>query len=84
VDESHGVSLIGCGPSVQRRELDYQGLRQPHTAALHLGTDWPHPQMHDFMPDDGDLLDLLLECVPDTTVRNRILADNPARLYGFA
>ena len=48
------------------------------------GTDWPHPQMHHYMPDDGDLMDLLLECVPDTAVRNRILADNPARLYGFA
>ena len=47
------------------------------------GTDWPHPQMHHYMPDDGDLMDLLLECVPDTAVRNRILADNPARLYGF-
>jgi predicted TIM-barrel fold metal-dependent hydrolase len=47
------------------------------------GTDWPHPQMHAHMPDDGDLMDLLLECVPDEKTRNRILADNPARLYGF-
>jgi predicted TIM-barrel fold metal-dependent hydrolase len=48
------------------------------------GSDWPHPQMHQHMPDDGELIDLLLESVPDTATRNRILADNPAKLYGFA
>ncbi|CAO3436418.1 amidohydrolase family protein [Azospirillum doebereinerae] len=47
------------------------------------GSDWPHPHMSGFMPDDGDLLDLLLDCVPDQRLLDRILADNPARLYGF-
>ena len=36
------------------------------------------------MPNDGDLLDLMLEWVPDETVRNRILADNAKVLYGFS
>jgi predicted TIM-barrel fold metal-dependent hydrolase len=35
------------------------------------------------MPNDGDLLDLLNVWAPDAEVRNRILVDNPARLYGF-
>ena len=35
------------------------------------------------MPNDGDLVDLLALHVPDESVRNRILVDNPARLYGF-
>jgi predicted TIM-barrel fold metal-dependent hydrolase len=47
------------------------------------GSDWPHPHLPDYMPDDGDLLDLLLDWAPDEAVRARILADNPARLYGF-
>jgi len=47
------------------------------------GTDWPHPNMHEHMPDDGALLDLLADWVPDETQRHRILVDNPARLYGF-
>ena len=48
------------------------------------GTDWPHISMWDqTMPNDGDLLDLLLEQVPDELVRNRILVDNPRALYGF-
>jgi predicted TIM-barrel fold metal-dependent hydrolase len=35
------------------------------------------------MPNDGDLLDLLLEWVPDSATRKRILVDNPGTLYGF-
>jgi 2-pyrone-4,6-dicarboxylate lactonase len=48
------------------------------------GTDWPHPNMNEqVMPNDGDLLDLMLTWAPDEAVRNRILADNPRRLYDF-
>jgi len=36
------------------------------------------------MPNDGDLLDALVEWAPDAAQRQRILVDNPARLYGFA
>jgi predicted TIM-barrel fold metal-dependent hydrolase len=46
------------------------------------GTDWPHPNTQ-IMPDDGDLIDLLAEAVPDEGARNAILVDNPARLYAF-
>jgi len=35
------------------------------------------------MPDDGELIDLLAEWVPDAGMRKRILVDNPAILYGF-
>jgi predicted TIM-barrel fold metal-dependent hydrolase len=31
----------------------------------------------------SDLLDLLADWVPDSTLRNRILVDNPQRLFGF-
>jgi len=47
-------------------------------------SNWPHPQEpRDAMPDDADLLDILLEWAPDDAVRRKILADNPAELYGF-
>jgi predicted TIM-barrel fold metal-dependent hydrolase len=36
------------------------------------------------MPNDGELLDLFCEWVPDEAVREQILVANPARLYGFA
>jgi len=47
-------------------------------------SNWPHPSApKDNMPDDADLLDLLLDWAPDEAVRNKILVDNPAALYGF-
>jgi predicted TIM-barrel fold metal-dependent hydrolase len=33
------------------------------------------------MPNDGDLLDLLVEWAPDEAARAAILAENPARLF---
>jgi predicted TIM-barrel fold metal-dependent hydrolase len=47
------------------------------------GTDWPHPSLSDWMPEDGALLDLLGEWAPGAAERKRVLVDNPARLYGF-
>jgi predicted TIM-barrel fold metal-dependent hydrolase len=48
------------------------------------GSDWPHVNLDGRgMPNDGDLLDLLAEWVPDTAVRNRILTHNAKALYGF-
>ncbi|WP_144634698.1 amidohydrolase family protein [Bordetella genomosp. 13] len=49
------------------------------------GTDWPHINYYEArdMPDDGLLLDLLGDWIPDDATRRRVLVDNPARLYGF-
>jgi predicted TIM-barrel fold metal-dependent hydrolase len=46
------------------------------------GSDWPHVQMNGrLMPNDGDLLDLFAEWVPDAAARTRILTQNPLDLY---
>lgn len=47
------------------------------------GSDWPHVANWSHMPNVGDLQDLLADWVPDETARNRVLVDNPHRLYGF-
>jgi predicted TIM-barrel fold metal-dependent hydrolase len=59
------------------------------------GSDWPHTPAHgrEAAPDGvttpfrhidtGQLLSLLAQWVPDEAMRNRILVENPARLYGF-
>lgn len=47
------------------------------------GSDWPHPDHFEAMPNDADLLDLLLEWAPDEALRKKILVDNPAELFGF-
>jgi predicted TIM-barrel fold metal-dependent hydrolase len=59
------------------------------------GSDWPHIGFHsgkavqgsEILPyrplDAGELLDLLIEAVPQQALRSAILAGNPARLYRF-
>lgn len=47
-------------------------------------SNWPHPgNPPEDKPDEGMLLDTLLHWVKDEKVRQGILVDNPARLYGF-
>jgi 2-pyrone-4,6-dicarboxylate lactonase len=46
------------------------------------GSDWPHVSQTR-TPNTGDLLNLLPDWVPDAAIRDRILVDNPGRLYGF-
>ena len=69
---------------------DYADVRPFHDALLRAnpdrlmwGTDWPHPRIEGDMPDAGRLLDLFQQWTPDQATRRRILAANPARLYGF-
>ena len=45
------------------------------------GTDWPHPNISKDMPNDGELVDLFGEIVPDPDVQRQILVDNPTRMY---
>jgi predicted TIM-barrel fold metal-dependent hydrolase len=47
------------------------------------GSDWPHVNMVGrTMPNDGDLIDLVREWVPDDSVREQIFVTNPRTLYG--
>lgn len=47
-------------------------------------SNWPHPmRMRGRNIDDAQQLDVLLDWAPDEKIRNRILVDNPAKLYGF-
>lgn len=49
------------------------------------GSDWPHPTSPGpEKPDDARLFDLLLDWAPDEGTRQRILVENPRRLYGFS
>ena len=49
------------------------------------GSDWPHINYFeaDRVPDDGVLINLLARWLPDAALRQRVLVDNPARLYDF-
>jgi predicted TIM-barrel fold metal-dependent hydrolase len=47
------------------------------------GTDWPHPNIARWMPNDGDLVDLIPQMMPDAATQQLVLVDNPHRLYEF-
>ena len=45
------------------------------------GTDWPHPNMKKWVPDDGQLVDLVGQIAPTPELLKKLLVDNPMRLY---
>ncbi len=45
------------------------------------GTDWPHPNLKGHMPDDGLLVDYIGQIAPTPALRQKLLVDNPMRLY---
>ena len=45
------------------------------------GTDWPHPNMEQRIPDDGGLVDVIPRIARTEALRNKLLVANPMRLY---
>lgn len=46
-----------------------------------FGTDWPHPNLKDHMPDDGLLVDYIPQIAPTEALQQQLLVTNPLRLY---
>lgn len=47
------------------------------------GTDWPHVNYYDAVPDDAGLLDLVPSFATDPEDVDRLFVTNPRQLYGF-
>ncbi|TAG34183.1 MAG: 2-pyrone-4,6-dicarboxylate hydrolase, partial [Polaromonas sp.] len=45
------------------------------------GTDWPHPNLKDHMPDDGLLVDFIAQIATTAELQQKLLVDNPTHLY---
>jgi 2-pyrone-4,6-dicarboxylate lactonase len=48
------------------------------------GSDWPHPNLKNHMPDDGLLVDFIPHIAVTEALQHKLLVDNPARLYWAA
>jgi 2-pyrone-4,6-dicarboxylate lactonase len=46
------------------------------------GLDWPHPN-HTHIPDDGELVDALMQIAPTKSLLDALLVRNPQSLYRF-
>ena len=75
--------LSNNAPDYPEAKPFHEALVRANPERLVWGSDWPHPRIEGAMPDAGKLLDLFNEWTPDAGTRKRILADNPAKLYGF-
>ena len=86
--ENIWIKLSVCRTSKQFP--DYPDTRPFHDALVNAnpnqlvwGSDWPFVRMGELSPNAGHLVDLFHDWVSDTTLRQKILVDNPAKLYGF-
>lgn len=59
----------------------YQAIVDRFPDRVLWGTDWPHPNMKSHMPDDGALVDYIPRIARTQEQRQKLLVDNPMRLY---
>ena len=71
-------------PDYPEARAFHEALVRENPERLVWGGDWPHPRIEGKMPNVGHLFELFQEWTPDAAVRQRILVNNPARLYGFS
>lgn len=45
------------------------------------GTDWPHPNQQNILPDDGHIVDMIPRIAPTAELQHKLLVANPERLY---
>jgi 2-pyrone-4,6-dicarboxylate lactonase len=87
-DHDVWVKVSGCErasrqPSPWRDALPFaRKLVEEFPEQTLWGTDWPHPNLKE-IPDDGVMVDNLVEIAPSEKQRQALLVDNPTRLYGF-
>jgi 2-pyrone-4,6-dicarboxylate lactonase len=78
-----GIYRFSTAPDFADVKPMAQALIERAPDQLIWGSDFPHLSFHDRVGTIR-LYNLLAEWAPDPKMRQRILADNPARLFGFA
>lgn len=73
--------LTVAGPPYDDVVPYYRSIVERFEDRVLWGTDWPHPNMKSHMADDGLLVDYIPRIAPAQTQQNKLLVDNPMRLY---
>jgi predicted TIM-barrel fold metal-dependent hydrolase len=75
-----GPERISTGKPFRDARPFVEGLINAAPERTLWGTDFPHPNVK-VMPNDGELVDLFGEFCTDPALRQKVLVDNPTRLY---
>ena len=73
--------LSALGPPYDDFVVAVRPLVEDYSDRVLWGTDWPHPNMQDCIPDDGELVDVIPRIAVTEELQRRLLVDNPMRLY---
>ena len=73
--------LDSAGPPYDAFVEAVRPLVQDYPDRVLWGTDWPHPNMQDNIPDDGQLVDVIPRIADNEQLQRKLLIDNPMRLY---
>lgn len=73
--------LTVAGPPYDDVVPYYRAIVERFEDRVLWGTDWPHPNMKSHMPDDGALVDYIPRIAPSEAQQQKLLVDNPMRLY---
>ena len=81
VKVSGAFRLTRSGPPYADFVRSVRPLVEDYPDRVLWGTDWPHPNMEQVLPDDGALVDVIPEIAPTAELQGKLLVDNPMRLY---
>ncbi|NNF95114.1 MAG: amidohydrolase family protein [Altererythrobacter sp.] len=73
--------LDSAGPPYSDFVRCVRPLVEDHPDRCIWGTDWPHPNQQNLLPDDGILVDLIPQIAPTEELQRKLLVTNPMRLY---
>jgi 2-pyrone-4,6-dicarboxylate lactonase len=78
----HGPKALGGEQNAYQDVIAFaRRIVQKFPTRVLWGTDWPHPNLKDHMPDDGLLVDFIPHIAPTEHEQKLLLVDNPTRLY---
>ena len=79
---------VGGPPALNGEQNAYQDVRpfarhivETFSDRVLWGTDWPHPNLKNHMPDDGLLVDVIPHIANTAQLQHKLLVSNPMRLY---
>ncbi len=73
--------LDPAGPPYADFVASVRPLVEDYSNRVLWGTDWPHPNMQDLLPDDGGLVDVIPQIAITEELQQKLLVGNPMCLY---